>query len=187
MPPTFFDNALQFRAWLEVNHSTSTELIVGFRKVGTGQPSMTWSESVDEALCFGWIDGVRKRIDDESYLIRFTPRRSGSIWSLVNVAKVEQLTAQGRMRPSGLAAYEAKSERTTGVYAFEREHAAELTAAEVKAFKKNKAAWQYFEVAAPSYRKVITHWVVSAKQAATRERRLAQLVQACAEQRRILK
>jgi len=185
VPPTFFEDALRFRAWLEANHATATELIVGFRKVGTGMPSMTWSESVDEALCFGWIDGVRKRIDDVSYLIRFTPRRIGSIWSLVNVAKVEQLTAQGRMRPPGVAAYKAKSEKKTGIYAFEREHPAELSAAETKQFKKNVAAWQYFAAAAPSYRKVITHWVVSAKQAATRERRLAQLVQACAEQKRL--
>ena len=187
MQPTFFEDSLRFRAWLEVNHSTATELIVGFRKVGTGQPSMTWSESVDEALCFGWIDGVRKRIDDESYLIRFTPRRSSSIWSLANVAKVEQLTAQGRMRVPGIAAYEAKSAKKTGIYAFERAQPAELTAAEKREFKKSKTAWLYFEAAAPSYRKVITHWVVSAKQAATRERRFAQLVQACAMQKRILR
>jgi uncharacterized protein YdeI (YjbR/CyaY-like superfamily) len=185
--PTFFESPLLFRAWLETNQSTAAELIVGFRKVGSGLPSMTWPESVEEALCFGWIDGVRKRIDDESYLIRFTPRRVGSIWSLVNVAKVEQLQAQGRMRPPGTAAYEARNDKKTGIYAFEREHPAELTAAETRDFKKNKVAWQYFESVAPSYRKVITHWVVSAKQAATRERRFAQLIQACAEQRRILK
>lgn len=185
--PTFFESAPLFRAWLEANHSTAAELIVGFRKVGTGLPSMTWSESVDEALCFGWIDGVRKRIDDESYLIRFTPRRSGSIWSLVNVDKVEQLMAQGRMRPPGVAAYGAKNDKKTGIYAFEREYPAELAAAETREFKKNEVAWQYFEAAAPSYRKVITHWVVSAKQAATRERRLTQLIQACAEQKRILR
>jgi uncharacterized protein YdeI (YjbR/CyaY-like superfamily) len=185
--PTFFESALLFRAWLEANHSKAAELIVGFRKVSTGLPSMTWSESVDEALCFGWIDGVRKRIDDESYLIRFTPRRSGSIWSLVNVAKVELLLAQGRMRPPGIAAYEARTDKKTGIYAFERERPAELTAAETRDFRKNKVAWQYFEAAAPSYKRVITHWVVSAKQAATRERRLAQLIQACTEQRRILR
>jgi uncharacterized protein YdeI (YjbR/CyaY-like superfamily) len=185
--PTFFESPLLFRAWLEANHATAAELIVGFRKVGSGLPSMTWPESVDEALCFGWIDGVRKRIDDEAYLIRFTPRRAGSIWSLVNVAKVVQLQAQGRLRPSGTAAFEARNDKRTGIYAFEREHTAELTAAETRDFKTNKVAWRYFESAPPSYRKVMTHWVVSAKRAATRERRLAQLIQACAEQRRMLK
>lgn len=187
MPPRFFDSALQFREWLEDNHASVAELVVGFRKVGTGMPNMTWSDSVDEALCFGWIDGVRKRIDDSAYLIRFTPRRKESIWSLVNVAKVQALTTQGRMRPAGLAAYEARRHQKTGVYAFEREQAAELAPAEVRAFKKNPSAWKYFESCPPSYRKVIMHWVVSAKRPATRVRRFEQLVQACAEQRRILR
>jgi uncharacterized protein YdeI (YjbR/CyaY-like superfamily) len=185
--PKYFESAEHFRAWLEESHASATELIVGFRKVGSGLPSMTWSESVDVALCFGWIDGVRKRIDDTSYLIRFTPRRRGSIWSRVNLAKVQELTAQGRMRPAGIAAYDARSGRKTGVYAFEQEHPVELAAAEVRAFKRNKVAWKYFEASAPSYRKIITYWVASAKQPATRARRLAQLIQACAEERRILK
>jgi len=185
--PTFFETALHFRAWLEINHASAAELIVGFRKVATGLASMTWPESVDEALCFGWIDGVRKRIDEESYQIRFTPRQKGSIWSLVNVKKVQELTLQDRMRPAGVAAFEARSHTKTGVYAFERETPAELAAAEIREFKKNRLAWQYFEAAAPSYRRVITHWVISAKQPATRARRLEQLVQACTEQRRILK
>lgn len=187
MSPAFFESAQHFRHWLEANHVTETELIVGFRKVNTGMPSMTWSESVDEALCVGWIDGVRKRIDDASYMIRFTPRKLGSIWSLVNVAKVQNLVAQGRMRPAGLAAYEARRQDKTGVYAFERDKPAELAPAETRAFKKNRTAWKYFEAAASSYRRVIVHWVVSAKQQATRQRRFEQLIQACAEQRRILK
>lgn len=187
MPPTFFDSAPDFRAWLERHHGSAAELVVGFRKVGSGAPSMSWPESVDEALCFGWIDGVRKRIDDAHYQIRFTPRKPASIWSLVNVAKVQALIEQGRMRPAGLRAFEARSEKKTGVYAFEREAPAELAAAELRAFKKNRVAWRYFETVAPSYRRVMTHWVVSAKQAATRERRLTQLIEACAEQRRILK
>ena len=187
MAPTFFESAEHFRAWLEDHHRAAKELIVGFRKVGTGLPSMTWPESLDEALCFGWIDGVRKRIDAASYLIRFTPRRAGSIWSLVNLAKVQELTAQGRMRPAGIAAHEARSSKKTGVYAFEQQQAVELAPAELRAFKKNKLAWAYFEAAAPSYRKVITYWVVSAKQAATRARRLAQLFDACAEQRHLHK
>jgi uncharacterized protein YdeI (YjbR/CyaY-like superfamily) len=185
--PTFFKVASDFRAWLERDHASACELLVGFRKVGSGMRSMTWPESVDEALCFGWIDGVRKRIDDQSYQIRFTPRKPGSIWSLVNLDKVEKLLAQGRMHPAGVAAYEARTEEKTGVYAFEREKPAELTRAETRTFKQDLVAWRYFESAAPSYRKVMLHWVVSAKQPATRERRLAQLVQACAEQRRILK
>jgi len=186
MSAKFFDTALHFRHWLEENHASAAELIVGYRKVGSGMPSMTWSESVDEALCFGWIDGVRKRIDDTSYTIRFTPRRKASIWSRINVAKVQQLTAQGRMRPAGLAVYEARRHEKTGIYSFERERPAELAPAEVREFKRHRLAWKYFESSAPSYRKVITHWVVSAKRPATRARRLEQLMQACAEQRRIL-
>lgn len=160
---------------------------MGFRKVGSGLPSMTWPESVDEALCFGWIDGVRKRIDDTSYLIRFTPRRPASIWSAVNLAKVQQLTEQGRMRPAGIAAHETRSSKKTGVYSFEQQQPVVLAQAELREFKKNKGAWKYFETAAPSYKKVITYWVVSAKQPATRTRRLAQLIEACAESRRLLK
>jgi len=185
--PTFFESAEHFRAWLERHHHTATELIVGFRKVGSGLPSMTWPESVDEALCFGWIDGVRKRIDEASYCIRFTPRRATSIWSSVNLAKVQKLTEQGRMRPAGIAVHEARSSKKTGVYSFEQQQAVVLAPAEIREFKKNKGAWKYFEAAAPSYKKVITYWVVSAKQAATRARRLAQLIEACAESRRLLK
>ena len=187
MTRIYFETPADFRAWLASNHASATELIVGFRKVSSGLPSMNWPESVDEALCFGWIDGVRKRIDDKSYQIRFTPRRNASIWSLVNVAKVEQLLVHGRMQPSGIAAYEGRSTKKTGVYAFERERPAELSDAETREFQKSKVAWRYFETAAPSYKRVMLHWVVSAKQAATRQRRLAQLIEACAEQRRILK
>jgi len=127
--------------------------------------------SVDEALSYGWIDGVRKRIDDASHQIRFTPRRKDSIWSLVNIAKVEELIAQRRMRPVGMAAYEARSHNKTGVYAFERDQPAELSKEEIRMFKKNSTAWKYFESSAPSYRRVLTHWVVTAKQTATRARR----------------
>lgn len=187
MAPSFFESALHFRLWLEDNHATAAELIVGFRKVATGMPSMTWSESVDQAICFGWIDGVRKRIDDQSYQIRFTPRRKESIWSLVNVAKVQKLTKQGLMRPAGVAAYEARSLKKTGVYAFEREHPAELSPTEVHEFKKTVPAWKYFDASPPSYKRTIIHWVISAKQSTTRTRRLEQLIQACSEEKRILK
>jgi uncharacterized protein YdeI (YjbR/CyaY-like superfamily) len=187
MTPIFFETAADFRTWLEHNHASATELIVGLRKLATGRASMTWSESVDEALCFGWIDGVRKRIDDASYQIRFTPRKSGSIWSQVNVEKVKVLLLAGRMRPAGIAAHEARTEARTGIYAFERNKAAELSAAETKNFQQNNVAWNYFESCPPSYKRVMLHWVVSAKQAPTRDRRLSQLIQACAEQKRILK
>lgn len=148
---------------------------------------MSWPESVDEAICFGWIDGVRKRIDDRTYQIRFTPRKPGSIWSLVNIEKAQTLLSQGRMQAPGIAAFEARTEGKTGVYAFERQAPAELQEAEVVAFKQKQHAWAYFEKCPPSYRKVMLHWVTTAKQHATRERRLAQLIEACAEQRRILK
>lgn len=185
--PTFFEDALHFRLWLDQNHLSESELIVGFHKVASGKPSMTWPQSVDEALSYGWIDGVRKRIDDESYQIRFTPRRKDSIWSLVNIAKVQELIAQGLMQPTGIAAYEARNHKKTGVYAFEREQPAELATEEARTFKKNVQAWKYFESSAPSYRRVMTHWIVSAKQPATRSRRLEQLMQACAEHKRILR
>lgn len=187
MAPVFFDTALAFRAWLERNHAVATELVVGFRKVDSGLPSLTWPESVDEALCFGWIDGVRKRIDEQTYLIRFTPRRRASNWSLVNVANVRRLAAEGRMHAAGLAAFDARSERRTGIYAFERPDPASLDRDEIRAFKRHGIAWQFFSAAPPSYRRVITHWVVSAKKPATRARRLAELVAACAEGRRLLK
>ena len=182
--PTFFDHREQFRHWLERHAATSTELLVGFHKVATQRARMTWSESVDEALCFGWIDGVRKRIDEGSYQIRFTPRKQGSIWSLVNVGKVGELTRQNRMQPIGIAAFESRVQARTGVYSFEREEAAALTPVEVREFQQHRQAWTYFQSAAPSYQRAITHWVVSAKQAATRDRRFAQLVQACAVVRR---
>lgn len=118
--PAFFATGAQFRDWLAANHTSAPELIVGYWKVGSGKPSMTWSESVDEALCFGWIDSVRHRLDDESYTIRFTPRRPGSIWSAVNVAKVESLIAQGLITPAGLAAYAGRRADRTAVYSYEQ-------------------------------------------------------------------
>lgn len=183
--PTFFPTPAAFNHWLAEHLAEATELLVGLHKVGTGQPSMTWSESVDEALCFGWIDGVRRRVDDATYTIRFTPRRRGSIWSAVNVAKVQALIAQGRMRPAGLAAFEARDEKKTAIYAFEQEHPAQFSAAELWQFKKQKAAWTFFESTPPGYREVITHWVTSAKKPETRARRLEQLIQACGEGRRL--
>jgi uncharacterized protein YdeI (YjbR/CyaY-like superfamily) len=185
--PVFFESAAAFRQWLEQNSLSEQELVVGFYKVGTGKPSLSWSESVDEALCFGWIDGVRKRIDDHSYQIRFTPRKPGSVWSAVNIAKVEALTALGRVRPAGAEAFARRTARKSSVYSYEQAGVLELSPQEQRTFKGNKTAWQYFGRVAPSYRKVMVFWVVSAKQRATRARRLAQLIEACAEGRKLLK
>jgi len=185
--PVFFEVSTAFRQWLERNGLHEQELVVGFYKAGSGKPSLSWSESVDEALCFGWIDGVRKRIDDHSYQIRFTPRRPGSVWSTVNIAKVEALTALGRMRPAGAAAFARRTARKSSVYSYEQSGTVELSPSELRAFRANKAAWRYFEAVAPSYRKVMVFWVVSAKQQATRARRLVQFIEACAEGRKLLK
>jgi uncharacterized protein YdeI (YjbR/CyaY-like superfamily) len=181
----FFPNAAAFRAWLVEHHTTATELLVGYYKVGTGRPSMTWSESVDEALCFGWIDGVRYRIDELSYMIRFSPRRPTSIWSAVNLAKIHALTAAGRMHPAGMRAYEARQASRERVYSFEQAEPAAFDEAQEALFRRDAAAWAYFERAPAGYRRTVTHWVVCAKQPATRERRLAQLMQACREGRRL--
>lgn len=181
----FFETAADFRAWLAEHHARASELHVGFYKVGAGRPSMTWPESVDEALAYGWIDGVRRRIDGVSYQIRFTPRRPGSIWSRVNLAKAEVLIAQQRMQPAGLAAYAARTAEKSGVYAFERAQPAALAADELHAFKREATAWHYFESTPPGYRNVVLHWVISAKRPDTRARRLLHLIEACAAQRRV--
>lgn len=183
--PTFFANAKAFRHWLSVNASVHTELLVGFRKVGSGLPSMSWPESVEEALCFGWIDGVRKRIDDECYSIRFTPRKPTSIWSAVNIRKVVELQARGRMTPAGERAFRHRKKHKSAVYAYEQSVPAEFSAQELCAFKREKGAWHFFEGTPPSYKKVMLHWVTTAKRAATRASRLATLVKACAEGTRL--
>jgi uncharacterized protein YdeI (YjbR/CyaY-like superfamily) len=183
--PRFFKTPQAFRAWLERHAASAPDLLVGFRKVGSGQPSMTWSESVDEALCVGWIDGVRKRIDDHSYQIRFSPRREGSIWSAINIAKVEVLTAQGRMRSAGLAAFAKRIERKSRIYAYEQEGMSVLTAEELRQFKRNKGAWSYFAKAPPGYRKQMLYRITNAKRADTRARRLALLIEFSAGGKRL--
>ena len=177
MKPTFFKKPGDFQAWLAKHHQTDKELLVGFYKKGSGNPSMSWPESVDEALCYGWIDGVRKSLDEVSYTIRFTPRKTTSIWSLVNIKKVEVLTAEGRMQTAGIKAFAARKENKSGVYAFEQEPA-DLPEAFVKIFSKNKAAWSFFQAQPPSYRKTLIWWVISAKQEATRKSRLDKLIEA---------
>jgi uncharacterized protein YdeI (YjbR/CyaY-like superfamily) len=179
--PRFFATAAEFRAWLDAHAEAATELLVGFWKVDSGRPSMTWPQSVDEALCFGWIDGVRKRIDDQAYQIRFTPRKPGSIWSAVNIAKVEQLRAAGKMTAAGERAAARRTNARSVVYAYEQAQHAELTADEIRRFKKHKAAWTYFEGCPPSYRKVLLHWIAGAKKPDTRAQRLDKLIQASTE------
>jgi uncharacterized protein YdeI (YjbR/CyaY-like superfamily) len=177
--PKFFANMNAFRTWLELNAETKTELLVGFYKVGSGKPSISWSESVDEALCFGWIDGVRKRVDELSYTIRFTPRKATSIWSAVNIAKVEKLQAEGRMTEAGLRAFTRRQDHMSKVYAYEQESNPELSPERLREFKRNAKAWAFFESTPPSYKRVILHWVTSAKKPETRASRFATLVRAC--------
>ena len=184
---TFFATPAAFRTWLDRHGATSTELIVGFHKVGSAKPSMTWPESVDEALCVGWIDGVRKRIDDTAYQIRFTPRRKGSIWSSVNIARVGVLRSEGRMAEAGLAAFALRTERRSSVYAYEQDTVKVLTDAELSVFRRRKKAWEWFDRVAPSYRKVMLHWVTSAKQPEIRARRLAQLMESAALGEKVLR
>jgi uncharacterized protein YdeI (YjbR/CyaY-like superfamily) len=184
MKPRFFKTPAELRAWFEKNHATKDELYVGLYKKSSGKPSITWPETVDEALCFGWIDGIRKSIDDTSYMNRLTPRRPRSNWSAINIERVKELTRQGRMTPAGLAAFERRSEERSRVYSYERENA-RLDAEQEKRFRTNKTAWEFFESRPPSYRKAVIWWVVSAKREETRTRRLETVIQDSAEGRLI--
>ena len=172
----FFATSDELRDWFDANHATVDELWVGYFKKAAGLPTVTWSDAVDEALCVGWIDGIVQRLDDVSHAQRFTPRRKGSAWSAVNVAKVAALTAQGRMRPAGIRAFEARTAARTGIYSYERPEET-FTAEETERFRADPAAWADWEARPPSYRKAALHWVASAKQASTRERRLAALIE----------
>jgi uncharacterized protein YdeI (YjbR/CyaY-like superfamily) len=183
--PTYFDDAAAFRAWLAAHAHEASELLVGFHKVGSGRPCMSWSDSVDQALCYGWIDGVRKRIDDARYTIRFTPRKPASIWSAVNIHKIARLREQGLMMPTGEAAYALRSEERSRVYAHERDAPAELAPDDLARFQAEPAAWAYFASCPPGYRRVMLHLVTSAKKPETRAARLARLIEACAAGRRM--
>jgi uncharacterized protein YdeI (YjbR/CyaY-like superfamily) len=185
LKPEFFRTPADFRDWLEKNHATATELWVGFYKKHSGKPSITWPESVDQALCFGWIDGIRKRVDEISYKIRFTPRQRGSIWSAINVKRAEQLLKQEQMRPIGLKAFAARIENKSGIYSYE-ERSTELSEPYAKLLKKNKAAWNFFENQPPSYRKMIGWWIISAKKEETRMARVAKLISESAKGKRLL-
>ena len=177
MEPRFFATPQDFRAWLEEHHSDAGELLVGYYKKGSGRPSITWPESVDEALCFGWIDGIRRRIDDESYSIRFTPRRARSIWSAVNIARAGELIAEGRMTPAGLAAFEVRDEARSAIYSYEQRRKAKLEPEQEARLRADPAAWEWFQSRPPSWRQGAIYWITSAKKPETRERRLATLIE----------
>jgi uncharacterized protein YdeI (YjbR/CyaY-like superfamily) len=173
--PNFFSTKSSFRKWFEKNHDKATELLVGFYKVNSGKQSLTWSESVDEAICFGWIDGIRKSIDAESYSIRFTPRKPGSIWSAINIQKVENLSKQGLMHPSGIAAFQKREEKKSAIYSYEKAPE-KLSDDFLKKFKSNKKAWNFFQSMAPSYQRTAIHLVMTAKQEITKLKRLDELI-----------
>lgn len=175
MSAKFFRSAEELREWFARNHATATELLVGFYKKVSGKPSITWSESVDEALCVGWIDGVRKSLDEDRYTIRFTPRRPGSVWSAANVKRVAELRRQGRMQPAGLAAFARRKANKSGIYSYEKRPQS-LPEPYASTFRKNTRAWAFFESQPPGYRRTATWWVISAKKEETREKRLASLI-----------
>jgi uncharacterized protein YdeI (YjbR/CyaY-like superfamily) len=183
--PTFFAEPADFRAWLAENHERAAELWVGFHKKATGCPSITWPEAVDEALCFGWIDGIRRSLGDASYMIRFTPRKPRSTWSAVNIARAKELVAEGRMQPAGLAAFEARSDDRSAIYSYEQRHDAKLAPEQEREFRANPRAWEFFQGQPTSYRKTALWWVVSAKREETRARRLRTLVEDSANGRRL--
>ncbi len=178
--PTYFARPSDFRKWLEANHESETELLVGLHKRDSGRPSMTWPESVAEALCFGWIDGVRRTVDEHSYSIRFTPRKSSSIWSTVNTRTMKELVAAGLAHPAGLRAYERRIDAKSDIYAYENRNSAVLDAESEKAFRKNRAAWKFFETCPPWYRRTAIWRIISAKRPETRAKRLAELIDCCA-------
>ena len=176
MKPTFFATASELRDWLEENHATATELMVGFYKRGSGKPSITWSELVDEELCFGWIDGVRKGIDDVSYSNRVTPRTPRSTWSAINIARAKELIRLGRMRPAGLKAFERRTDERSAIYSYEQRKEARLDSASERSFRGKRKAWTFFQKQPPSYRRAAIWWVIRAKQEETRQKRLATLI-----------
>ena len=185
MKPVFFADREAFRAWLDEHHGTASELWMGLYKRGSGRPSISWPEAVDEALCFGWIDSVRQRIDDDSYMNRFTPRKPNSNWSGVNVRRVEELTKQRRMRAAGLKAFRERHEDKTATYSYEQRHQAKLDPVQERRFRSKKRAWEWFQTQPKGYRTTAVYWVMSAKRPETRERRLATLIEDSGKGRRV--
>ena len=185
MNATYFVSAAEFRRWLEKNHARTPELLVGFYKKASGKGGLTYPEAVDELLCFGWIDGVKRRVDEDRYTHRITPRKPGSIWSNVNVGHVARLAQAGRMHAAGLKAFAARSAEKTGIYSFEQKKAAVLPPGCLRKFKANRQAWAFFSVQAPWYRRLVTHKIATAKQEATRIRWLTRAITASAAGKRL--
>jgi uncharacterized protein YdeI (YjbR/CyaY-like superfamily) len=185
METLYFKTAAEFRAWLVKHHATATELGVVLHKKGSGKATMTWSDAVDQALCFGWIDGVARRLDESARVQRFTPRKPRSNWSAVNIKKVEELTARGLMRPAGLAAFARRTEARSGVYSYENRHLATLDAEREATFRANPGAWSFFSSQPPSYRQTLIYRVMNAKREETRTKRLEKLIEASASGRRL--
>lgn len=183
--PLFFSTPSAFHRWLVKNHNRATELWVGYYRKDSGRPSITWPESVDEALCFGWIDGIRKKVGDESYKIRFTPRRSKSTWSAVNIARIAVLTCEGRMEPAGVAAFARRKESNSARYSFENRESAKLSASDEREFRRDPAAWEFFQRQPAGYRRLTAWWVISAKRPETRHKRLQRLIAESRARRRI--
>ena len=185
MKPVFFPTPASFRAWLSRHHGQRNELWAGFYKRNSGKPSITWPESVDEALCFGWIDGIRKSLDDESYVIRFTPRKPRSTWSAVNIKRAKELMDEKLMRPAGLKAFAARSDDRSAIYSYEQRKHAQLDPADEKRFRAKAKAWKFFEAQPSGYRQITLYWITSAKKPETRQRRLATLIDYSTRQQRI--
>jgi uncharacterized protein YdeI (YjbR/CyaY-like superfamily) len=185
MKINYFKDQAEFRVWLEENHESLAELWLGFYKKASGRPSVTYGEALDEALCFGWIDGVRKSLDSVSYVQRFTPRRTKSNWSLVNIRRMQVLIRERRVRPGGFKAFAARDKQRTEEYSYEQRNKARLPRSMLKRIQANPKAWTFFRDQAPSYQRVIAWWVISAKQEQTRERRLAQLIRDSAAAQRV--
>jgi uncharacterized protein YdeI (YjbR/CyaY-like superfamily) len=183
--PVFFTTPAAYRAWLRKHHATETELWIGFYKKASRKPSITYQEALDESLCYGWIDGLRRSRDAESYVQRFTPRRRTSVWSAINIRRVAELTLAKRMRPAGLAIFNARDPRKVQRYSFEQETTVALSPAARRTFRANKTAWAFFDALPPGHRRMVTFWVMSAKKEETRARRLEQLIAASAAGRRL--
>lgn len=183
--PIFLASPAEFRSWLKTHHADAAEVLVGFYKKDTGKPSLTWPESVDCALCFGWIDGIRKSLGDQSYTIRFTPRKPTSTWSAINIGRVTELEKMGLMQPAGRKAFEQRKDAKSAIYSYERVATAKLSAAQEKKFRSRKPAWAFFQAQPPGYQRRATHWVISAKKEETSMKRLAILIEESAHQRRL--
>lgn len=185
MDAEFFDSAAELREWFEQHHESAPELFVGYWKKGSGRTGVTHPEAIEQALCFGWIDSISRSLDERRYRVRFTPRRRGSVWSAVNVAKIAELTERGLMRPAGLRAFEQRKPDRVAVYSYEQPDGVALEEGQAARLRADPRAWEWFSAQTPSYRRSAVHWVVSAKRADTRERRLAQLISDSAAGRKV--